>query len=60
MADITDLSLGQNVKYTDDDSNELLATIQAKTADGKLIISLAGGTTLTVNASDVDDTLKFD
>lgn len=52
------MKLGDNVKYTDEDNNEILAVIQAKTEDGKLVISLPGGVSLTVDSSEVDDDLS--
>ena len=52
------MNLGDYVKYTDDDGNELLAQIQAKLTDGQLVISLAGGTTIKVDSGDVDADLS--
>lgn len=52
------MNLGDNVKYTDPDSNELLATLCGKTASGKFIISLAGGLTIEVDSSEVDSDLS--
>ena len=56
---MAELSLGQQVKYTDDESNQILATIQAKNSDGKLVISVAGGETKTVDTTDVNEELKL-
>ncbi len=53
------LSLGQNVKYTDENNNAVLAVIQAATSDGDIVISLPGGATLTVQQSDVSDELEI-
>ena len=53
------MKLGDNVKYTDEDNNEILAVIQAKTEDGKVVISLPGGISLAVDSSDLDDDLDI-
>ena len=53
------LSLGQNVKYTDENNNEILAVIQESTAGGDLVIALPGGITKVVSTSDVDDDLEI-
>ena len=52
------MKLGDQVKYTDDDSNEILATIQAKTSDGDVIISLPGGNTIKVLSADINTKLS--
>lgn len=53
------MKLGDSVKYTDEDNNEVLAVIQAKTQDGKIVISLPGGASLTVDTKEVDSDLSI-
>ena len=54
------MNLGDNVKYTDEDGNEILAVIQKKQSDGKIVISLCGeGKTIAVEKSEVSSDLSI-
>ena len=50
---MTELSLGQSVKYTNDEGDNILATIQASNSDGDVTIALPGGNTLTIASGDI-------
>lgn len=52
------MNLGDNVKYTDEEGNEILTVIQKKTSDGKIGISL-GDKVIYVEESEIDSDLSI-